>query len=152
MKNNGLKYVVAFALLVNAATLIFFWYNRPERRNNPPARPEKVLVETLNLDEKQQAIFKILKEQHHASHDSLLRLIADKRQMLYRQKGGVNDSILTQIGLLHQDIERITYNHFNDVRKICTPDQQTQLDSLLLKTVQQILIPKNKKRPPPDGR
>lgn len=148
MKNNGLKYIVILALLANAATLIFFWYNRPEKRERPNVRPARVLIETLNLDEAQQDVFQTLKKQHHATHDSLLQIIADKRQILYRQKGGVNDSILNEIGRLHQDIERITYNHFNDVRKICTPAQQTQLDSLLVKTVQQILIPKNQKRSP----
>lgn len=152
MKNNVLKYVVAVALLANAATLIFFWYNRPERRDNPNGRPGKVLENALNLDNVQQGIFQTLKEQHHASHDSLLEIIAAKRQILYRQKDGINDSILNQIGLLQQDIERITYNHFSDVRKVCTPDQQVKLDSILAKTVQQILIPKNQKRPPPTNR
>ena len=150
MKNNALKYIVAVALLANAATLIFFWYNRPERRDNPNVGPRKILEETLKLDKAQQDVFQTLKVQHHTAHDSLLQRIADKRQILYRQKEGVNDSILNQIGALQQDIERITYNHFNDVRKICTPTQQAQLDSLLVKTVQQILIPRNQKRPPPE--
>ena len=151
MKNNRLKYIVAIALLMNAATLIFFWYNRYERRGNFNMKQGKILEGTLNFDKTQRAIFQTLKEQHHAFHDSLLQRIADKRQILYRQKSGVNDSVLTQIGGLYQDIERITYNHFNDVRKICTSEQQMKLDSLLVKTVQQILIPKNQKRPPPEN-
>jgi hypothetical protein len=36
-----------------------------------------------------------------------------------------------------------------DVRKICTPEQQAQLDILLEKTVQNILTPKKKRRQPP---
>jgi hypothetical protein len=87
-----------------------------------------------------------LREQHHQAHDSLLKIIANQRQILYRQKHGANDSMLHQIGLLNQDIERITYNHFMDIRKICTPEQQTQMDILLEKTVQNILMPKKKRR------
>lgn len=152
MKNNALKYLVIVALLINAATLIFFWFNRLEKGHLPPPRPETVLLKALSLDAAQQDIFKILREQHHASHDSLLQIIAAKRQILYRQKQGVNDSILNEIGRLQQDIERITYNHFSDVRKICTPAQQTQLDSLLVKTVQNVLMPKNKKPLRPKNR
>lgn len=153
MKNNALKYVVLVALLANAATLIFFWYNRPERRGNPDFRPPKALIEALNLDAAQQGIFQTLKTQHHEAHDSLLQIIAAKRQILYRQKGGVNDSTLNQIGSLYQDIERITYSHFSDVRKICTPAQQVQLDSLLEKTVQNVLMmPKDRKPPRRDNR
>jgi periplasmic protein CpxP/Spy len=148
MKNNLLKYLVAAALVINAATLIFFWYNRPPQDEKSGLRPARVLIEELKLDEKQQAIFHPLREQHHQAHDSLLKIIADKRQILYRQKQVANDSILHQIGLLNQEIERITYNHFMDIRKICTPEQQAQMDILLEKTVQNILMPKKKRRQP----
>jgi periplasmic protein CpxP/Spy len=149
MKSNWLKYLVAIALLINAATLVFFWYNRPPNGDGKPKlRPERVLIEELKLDEKQQALFQPLREQHHQTHDSLLQAIAAQREILYSQKQGVNDTILQQIGLLQQQIEHVTYNHFKEVRKICTPEQQAQLDILLGKTVQRILTPRDKKRPP----
>jgi periplasmic protein CpxP/Spy len=146
MKNNLLKYIVAAALVINAATLIFFWYNRPPQDEKSGLRPGRVLIEELKLDDKQQALFQPLREQHHQAHDSLLKIIADQRKILYTQKQVANDSILLKIGLLNQEIERITYNHFMDVRKICTPEQQVQMDILLEKTVQNILMPKKKRR------
>jgi periplasmic protein CpxP/Spy len=148
MKNNGLKYLVAIALIINAATLIFFWYNRPPEEGKRALRQGRVLEERLKLDEKQQAIFQPMRERHHQAHDSLLQLIAAQRQVLYSQKQAVNDTVLHKIGLLQEEIERVTYDHFKEVRKICTPEQQAQLDTLLAKTVQNILTPKDKKRPP----
>jgi periplasmic protein CpxP/Spy len=149
MKSNWLKYLVVIALIVNAATLIFFWYNRlPDGENRPKSRPERVLIEELKMDEKQEAIYQTLRDQHHQAHDSLLLIIADKRQALYNQKQIANDTFLHQIGLLQEQIERVTYDHFQDVRQICTPQQQAQLDTLLGKTVQGILTPKYQKRPP----
>jgi periplasmic protein CpxP/Spy len=152
MKNNGLKYLVAIALIINAATLIFFWYNRPSQEGKRGARQGQVLVEELKMDEKQLVLFKPLRDQHHQAHDSLLQIIASQRQILYSQKQVANDIVLQKIGLLQQEIERITYDHFREVRKICTPEQQAQLDILLEKTVQNILMPKDKRRPPPQGR
>jgi periplasmic protein CpxP/Spy len=146
MKNNGLKYLVAIALIINAATLIFFWYNRPPQEGKRGLKPGRVLIEELKLDEKQQVLFQPLRDQHHQAHDSLLQIIAAQRQILYSQKQVANDTILHQIGLLQQEIERVTYDHFKEVRKICTPEQQAQLDILLGKTVQNILMPKDKKR------
>jgi periplasmic protein CpxP/Spy len=146
MKNNGLKYLVAIALIVNAATLIFFWYNRPPHEGMRGKKPGRVLIEELKMDEKQQILFQPLRDQHHQAHDSLLRIIADQRQILYSQKQAANDTILHKIGLLQAEIEQITYNHFNEVRKICTPEQQTKLDNLLEKTVQNILMPKENRR------
>jgi periplasmic protein CpxP/Spy len=153
MRNNGLKYLVAVALIINAATLIFFWYNRPPQEGRRrPTKPDRVLVEELKLDQKQQAIYAPLREQHHQAHDSLLKLIAAERQVLYSQKQAVNDTIVQKIGLLQAEIERITYDHFKDVRKICTPEQQSELDILLGKTVQNILMPKKKRGKPENER
>jgi periplasmic protein CpxP/Spy len=146
MKNNGLKYLVAIALIINAATLIFFWYNRPPQEGKRGARPGQVLIEELKMDEKQLALFKPLRDQHHQAHDSLLQIIADQRQILYSQKQAANDTIVQKIGIVQAEIERITYEHFKEVRKICTPEQQAQLDILLEKTVQNILMPKGKRR------
>jgi periplasmic protein CpxP/Spy len=150
MKNNWLKYLVAIALIINAATLIFFWFNRPRGgEGKPQSRPARVLIEALKMEGKQEAIFKQLREQHHQAHDSLLAGIAAQRQILYSQKQVANDTVLQQIGRLQQQIERVTFDHFKEVRKICTPEQQAQLDVLLEKTVQNILTPKDKKPPPP---
>jgi periplasmic protein CpxP/Spy len=146
MKNNGLKYLVAIALIINAATLIFFWYNRPPQDGKRGLRPAQVLVEELKFDGQQQITYQTLRDQHHQAHDSLLQIIADQRQILYSQKLVANDTVLHQIGLLQQEIERVTYDHFKEVRKICTPEQQAQLDILLGKTVQNILTPKDKRR------
>jgi periplasmic protein CpxP/Spy len=153
MRNNGLKYLVALALFINAATLIFFWYNRPpeEGRRGGGAKQGRLLLEELKLDEKQQAIFQPMRVQHHQAHDSLLKLMAAQRQALYSQKQGKNDTIVHKIGLLQEEIERITYDHFKEVRKICTPAQQGQLDTLLGKTVQIILNNEGRRRPPVEG-
>jgi periplasmic protein CpxP/Spy len=146
MKNNGLKYVVVAALLINAATLIFFWFNRPPHEGKPDSGPGQMLIAALKLDKNQQDLYQTLRDQHHHTHDSLLQIIATQRQVLYSQKQVVNDSMLHNIGLLQEEIERITYNHFTDIRKICTPEQQPLLDNLLEKTVQNILMPKDKRR------
>jgi periplasmic protein CpxP/Spy len=152
MRNNWLKYLVVVALLVNAATLIFFWYHRPPEEGKRAARQGRVLIEDLKMDEQQQALFQPLRQQHHQTHDSLLQLIAEQRQILYSQKRAANDTVIQKIGLLQGEIERITYDHFKDVRKICTPEQQVQLDILLGKTVQNILMPKNKRKKPKNER
>jgi periplasmic protein CpxP/Spy len=139
MKNNVLKYMIAIALIINAVTLIFFWLIRPKGDDKPTSRPEHVLVETLNLDNNQQDLYKMMRLQHHSAHDSLLKIVAAQRQILYRPKQGTNDTVFQKIGLLQQEIEHITYNHFMDLRKICTPKQQAELDNLLAKTVQTVL-------------
>jgi hypothetical protein len=66
----------------------------------------------------------ILKGNPNFQHNSLLKLVAHHRQNLYAQKNGANDSILNQIGSLQKEIERLTYEHFKEVRQICTPNNK----------------------------
>lgn len=146
MKNNILKYIVIAALLVNAATLIFFWLKHQEAM--PQRRPFEVLIEELQLDSAQQKNYKLLRESHHQAHDSLLRNMAEQRKILYSQKQNVNDTITHKIGLLQKEIELLTYQHFETVRDICTPNQQIKLTQ----TVQNIMKPKNKRRRPPPNK
>jgi periplasmic protein CpxP/Spy len=148
MKNNVLKYMVVAALIINAAALIFFWLKRPHGDGPPPSRPDQVLIETLNLDKNQQELYKTMRLQHHSAHDSLLKIIAAQRQVLYSQKQGANDTVFQKIGLMQQEIEQVTYDHFMAVRKICTPEQQVELDKLLANTVQSILTPKKRRGKP----
>lgn len=148
MKNNALKYLVVAALLANTATLLFFWLKRPPRGDRPKP-PFEILTQELQLNTEQQKAFTLLHKQHHHVHDSLLQSMAEKRKVLYTQKTSQIDSIVQQIGLIQQEIEVITYYHFEDVRKICTPEQQTKLDNILVRSVQHVLMPKGNKQPPP---
>lgn len=149
MKNNILKYLVIAALLVNAATLLFFWLTRPPH----PERPQKERVDPialeLKLDDAQLKTFTALRVQHHQSHDSLLQLIGEKRTVLYTQKPASLDSTIQVIGHLQEQIELMTYQHFEKVRTICTPEQQAQLNKMLAGAVQHVLMPKGDKKPPP---
>lgn len=143
MKNNWLKIIVIFALLINAATLLFLgWFaSKPK----PHLRPAEILKTTLKMDEKQQVLYDNLHKRHHVQHDSLLKWVAHHRQNLYAQKQQANDSILNQIGALQKEIERITYEHFKEVRQICTPEQQLQLEDLLVRIAQNVLMPQEKR-------
>ncbi len=149
MKNNGLKYLVIAALLVNAATLLFFWFIPPPHPGRPQKGKGDLISKELDFSKEQQAAFTTLRKQHHRTHDSLLQIISEKRQVLYAQKIATLDSIIHDIGQLQEQIERITYQHFAKVREICTLEQQAKLDKMLAGAVQRVLMPNEGKRPPP---
>lgn len=149
MRNNGLKYIVVAALLLNVATLLFFWFTRPPRPKGLPQEQGDLISKELNLSDEQQAVFTTLIRQHHSTHDSLLQIIAGKRTVLYTQKPASLDSTIQAIGQVQEQIELITYQHFEKVREICTPEQQAKLDKMLAGAVQRVLMPTDEKRPPP---
>lgn len=144
--------MVVAALLINAATLIFFWLKFASTDNGHRPPPRDLLEKELQFDGKQLAAFDVLKKQHHQQHEQLLQQIAEKRKVLYAPNVVSIDSTVQQIGLLQQQIERMTLSHWEDVRKICTPEQQSKLDTLLFRAVQRILNPNSERKPPPPKR
>jgi periplasmic protein CpxP/Spy len=152
MSNNLLKYVVVVALLINAATLGFFWLKHPPQEGGGPQKPPfQIIIDELRLDEGQQKTYEILRGQHRHSTDSLLKRISEKRTRLYDKSPVLLDSIAQQIGAFQQQIELVTFHHFEDVRKICTPEQQKKLDEILLRTVQRVLSTQGERPPLPRG-
>ena len=149
MRNNILKYLVIAALIINAATLLFFFLTRPPHRESPRKGGGDPITSNLKLDDAQLKTFTVLREQHHASHDSLLQLIAEKRTVLYTQKPTSLDSTIQVVGHLQEQIELMTYQHFEKVRTICTPEQQVILDKMLAGAVQHVLMQDGNKKPPP---
>jgi hypothetical protein len=91
-----------------------------------------------------------LQDQHHQEHDNLLKQIAEKRKALYAQKTNALEPFTQEIGLLHQQLELKLYQHFQEVRKICKPEQQVELDKKIVRFVHSILCPPpHGERPPP---
>jgi periplasmic protein CpxP/Spy len=149
MNNSRLKYAVIAALVLNAGTLLFFWLNRPPHGEIGIQKPHfQVLTDALKLTNQQVEIYTEMRKAHRQSVDSILQIVAEKRKVVYAQSPVSRDSALQEIGILQQNIERITYTHFEDLRKICTPAQQIVLNDMLLRTVEKVLGQKEKHRPP----
>jgi periplasmic protein CpxP/Spy len=146
MNNNVLKYLAVFVLLVNVVSLAFFLMNQPpEKPENTRLKPSEMVSQALYFNQEQQVAYKKLHEQHRRTHDNLVKQIDDKRKALYAQNTNAIEAITQEIGLLHQQVEITMYQHFQEVRKICKPEQQVELDKRVVKFAHLILCP------PPHG-
>lgn len=146
MTDNRLKWLVFAALLLNAAAFAFFWFDRPK----PPRPPHEIIVDALGMDAAQQAAYTLMHRAHRRTTDSLLQNIASIRKQLYsRSAPAAPDSLFRAIGQMQAQIEAVTFQHFEDVRGICRPEQQGKLDELLLETVQRVTQQGRKGKSPP---
>ena len=147
MNNKWFKYIIFSALIVNAVTLGFLFFNKQK----PPMPPQEVLIQALQLDDAQQEKMAALKQGDRDKRDSLKQEMSARRRALYSNFKTANpaeiDSLTAAIAMVFQKTEKSNFQHFAEIRSICRPDQQAKFDSLLLEVVR--LFDKKRRAPRP---
>jgi periplasmic protein CpxP/Spy len=137
-KTKVLIAVIIALLVLNSATLVFLWMQRPPRpaSGNLQARdPGQVLSQQLGFSREQQLRFDTLRTAHHGQMvvygDSLKRLKDSLFTLLLRRDSVNAASLFAAIGSVHQKVEQVTFDHFQQVRSLCTPEQRQKYDRML---------------------
>ena len=126
---------------------------RPEGRDGPegehmPDRehqgmnrgPKQFIINTLEFDEDQVFAYEILIEQQKTRVKQLELQMINLKKELYSSLSSESKvpepkkaQLINQIGDLQKDIEKTNYFHFQEVRKICKPDQLEKFDEIVNK-------------------
>lgn len=134
-KTKLLLICVVGLVVLNLGLLAFLWF-RPGHPHHGGG-PGKFIVEELKFDEKQQAAFEKLKEQHRTHMDANISRFMHLNDELFALLGkdGVDSAavkiISDSIAWLHGDMARITYDHFLQVRALCTPEQLKKFKEII---------------------
>ena len=143
--NKILTIAVILLLLVNAAMLIFMLKNRSHHdfsRRGGKGDPFDMMVKELNMTEQQQTEFKKLKEQHFKTIRPVFDSIRTLKQSLFSlvKDEKMNDSVIANysnlIAAQQSIIDKLTINHFRNVRAIFSGDQQKKFDDFVQKMMQ----------------
>jgi protein CpxP len=139
-KNKSLIFIIAVLLLTNIAVLGYFlWFKKSPRQEGPGRSPgiEAALQKEVGFNDQQIAQYKQLKEEQwknfrpmfddmHKAKDSLFNLLSYEN---------VNDSVINTtadvIAQKQKAIDIRMFNHFRQVRSLCTPEQLPKYDSLI---------------------
>lgn len=147
MKKETLLTIAVLALLLlNFGTLGFLFFRRPPLP--PGERPgplDRHIVERLHLNAEQKAAFERLKTAHHeqmqafdhAQRDALGNYFALLKNdtVLPAQK----DSLLAVVQDIQKNRATVTFQHFTDLKALCTPEQKKDFDALVPELMQVIL-------------
>jgi hypothetical protein len=140
---------MAIGLLVINMLLIgyvFFTKNKPPRHEGP----KKIIAERLHFDAQQINEYNKLIEIHQekiTEKDSQIRLAKNELYgCINSNNGTLKDSLENRLGQLQIEIEKIHYNHFLDIKKLCRENQLNDFNALL-KDMAQLFSKKSKDRP-----
>ncbi len=123
--------IILVLVLVNSATLILMWVNKPPFPPEHPhhQRPDKLIIERLELDDDQQNQFEVIKKEHQGQ----MRKLNEEANEIHKKyfdllkEENLNDSIADsfekQLASITEKREEYTFRHFQKLKSICKPEQ-----------------------------
>lgn len=139
-----LKWSVGILVILNIVLLVNSW-RKPGMMHPPPHPPRhmqgggpgKMIIEELKFSPEQVGQFEKLKEAHqsairelnekgreirHAYFELLKSDVIDQQQA---------DKLSDEIAMNQKAIEKVTFDHFTEVRKLCNADQKKRFDEII---------------------
>lgn len=139
-KQKLVTFSILTLLVINLGTLGFLLFSGPKKGHFPPdggrPKPKEIIIEQLHLDAQQQADYEVLIRQHRKQIGATEDKIRITKNELYSLLNSTTvdatkkDSLVNALGQYQKEIELIHFNHFNDIKKLCKPEQLEDFDGL----------------------
>lgn len=153
MKKETLLTVAVFALLLlNFGTLGYLLMRQPRpHAGRDGMKLDQEIITTLQLDDNQQKTFNGLKTAHHQQildsdreyHEALVLFFSLVKNDSVEQTQ--YDSLLNAMLDIQKSRAAITFQHFEDLKNLCGPEQRKNFDQLL-PVLTQVVLPHQKER------
>jgi hypothetical protein len=153
-KTTIYQIIIILLIVINVGSLSFIWLQHPgrEKLSRPPSAPE-FLIKELNLTGPQRNEFFRLRNNHR----SILRQLEIHDKILHQQffdillldiPDTVRMHLLADsIAANRKQMELVTYEHFFNITKMLSPEQQKKFGIIFHKVLRMVLPPPP---PPPD--
>jgi protein CpxP len=158
-KTRILTILVVVMVLLNAATLVFFLNgNRhgPRPHGRHEVGPKNIVIEKLSFNTEQIAKYEQLITEHRVAinrNDSLMLAVRNGLyKQLVKQDSTEIELQLYTIGKLQKEVEIVHFQHFQDLRAICTEEQLPAFEELIEELAAFFnggRLPQGKQPPPP---
>ncbi|MBK8448565.1 MAG: hypothetical protein IPL42_00500 [Saprospiraceae bacterium] len=147
---NKVKALSIICIGLLAANIILIWFlvsNKPPQHAKEGSKKE--IIEKLGFDENQISEYEKLIAWHKGEIKKSNQQMIELKHKLYEtltanETATGKDSLLTEIGNLQIVLENIHYKHFQDIKKLCKPEQQKAFDAFTLEITN--LFPRTQNR------
>ncbi|MDC1451019.1 hypothetical protein N8371_01195 [Vicingaceae bacterium] len=134
MNKNKFYVLVIVALFISNGVLVFFMTQKGHWGKQAHS-PKEIIIERLRLDEAQIKDYSELVLFHGEATRDLMKSIRTQRSSIYKlltvtDSTAKVDSAINAIGGLQQELELINFDHFQDIKALCTAEQLKDFESL----------------------
>ncbi|RZJ50169.1 MAG: hypothetical protein EOO19_03815 [Chryseobacterium sp.] len=132
MSRNRFYIFLIVGLLISNLLLVAFILTKKPREHSGP---RNLIIERLHFDENQVQQYDELIRQHRMQitekEHKMMTLKTQYYSFLKNNNQKNNDSLIPAIGMVSMETEKINFKHFQDIKKICHPDQIKYFDDLI---------------------
>ncbi len=130
-----LSYISVGLLVINISILCFMFLGKPKHHGPPNVRDE--VIEKLELNDNQILIYDELIHWHQTE---IMKAETEMLRIKMQLYGGLakgfdecaKDSLIAEIAKIDIEIENIHYQHFQDIRDLCSESQKVEFEKLVL--------------------
>jgi hypothetical protein len=150
-RNKIYVLLIGILLLSNLAMVAFFVANKPEkkevRRERAGGYMREALKSEVGFNEGQMESFEDMAARHKQQMRPLFEDIGKTKEGFYQMltQPGTPDSVLNssarEIGEKQRLIDLKIFNHFQNLRALCTPEQRPKFDTLVQRVVHRMVFP-----------
>ena len=141
--SKSVKLTIALLLISNIVLIGFLMMNKPKPQNRKT--PKDRIIKELELDENQVQSYEKLIEAHKqemfATHKEIKELKKDLYLNLKKESPTIADSLIIKIGDKIKHIEELHFNHFKDIKALCSDKQKEKFNSIV-EELEQIFVPR----------
>ena len=136
--NKILLLIIAVLLLTNIAVLAYFLVYRQDKGPGWHTGATELLKSDVGFSDAQIEEYKKLKDQQRETIRPLYQDMRNSKDSLFSMVGdsvvneGLLDSITDRIGYKQKSIDKMTFLHFSELRRVCRPDQVVAYDSMVV--------------------
>ncbi|MBO9564598.1 MAG: hypothetical protein J7621_17610 [Niastella sp.] len=147
-RQKWLLLLVAILLVTNIITLSIYWSMKPaeQPRNNESGadrqrRMGQFMVNELKLDKEQETVYWKLRDTMLGRQKILMDSIRNTKKRFFDllKEPAIQDTILQtradEIGALQKQLDLVTFQHFQQVRALCKPEQVLKFDTVVKEIV-----------------
>jgi protein CpxP len=158
-RTKWLTILVLILVALNIATVTAFWLLK-DRRSGPPPPQSGVtdfLVKELGFDSVQKQQLQQLVEAHRREVMDTRRGNREAKDSFFAllKEPNITDAMLAAAAIKanapDQQLEMITFRHFQKVRALCTAAQQQKFDHIIQQVLRMNAPPGGQQGPPPPG-
>ncbi len=140
--NRWLSIATLILLIANIATLTVLWTQNKKQGFEKPVLPSQgavfeFLTKELQLTKQQQLEYRQLREKHQSGQRQYRDPIRKAKDALFSllKQTNVPDSLLQEYSkratAFDQQLDILTFRHFQQVRALCSPTQQEKFDEII---------------------
>ena len=131
---------IVVLIILNISLIGWQWFGmKPE-----PPRPQEILKRELQLTDVQMKDYVELIREHRKVADAIENEMRQLKRNLFNfsQPDSTKEVIAQKISQVQQQLDIQTYMHFKKVRELCTDEQKSKFEEVLLKALDRRPRPK----------